>query len=70
MEDAEELSFLINKLRVSTQKRKKIRSFSDLKSVASLESQETANKIFRQDRSSNDVRVHTFILQLFSMYKQ
>ena len=70
VEDAEELSFLINKLRVSTQKRKKIRSFSDLKSVASLESQETANKIFRQDRSSNDVRVHTFILQLFSMYKQ
>lgn len=57
IDDIDEVKFLINKLRHSTQKRKKTRSYSDLKDLSPL------NKVpLRVDHSSANVPILLFLI--------
>eukprot|EP00347_Sterkiella_histriomuscorum_P002755 403366928 len=56
LDDVEEVKFLLNKLRHSTQKRKKTRSYADLKTALGLDKETgSTGKITRVDRSSNNL---------------
>lgn len=58
VDDIDEVRYLLNKMRHSTQKRKKTRSYADLKQTLTLDQEPSAGppKITRVDRSSNNVR--------------
>lgn len=55
LDDIDEVRFLMNKLRHSTQKRKKTRSFADFKNLSFFNDDAGSNKITRVDRSSTNV---------------